>query len=240
MALTFIQIGFALLGFISVGLLYLEIRKAVNTSQYLITSRFLPIASIGIIGWILFVSSWSLSGVMGDFSMFPFNVILVLIIPFLSILYFTLSRIGKEILLRIPVEKIIQLNAFRIVVELLLWALYLENLAPIQMTFEGRNLDVLIGLSAPVIAFLYSKGKITKTGLMGWNLLCLGLLINIVVTAILSMPTPMRVFMNEPSNTIVTQFPISWLPGLLVPLAYALHFFSIRQLSIKGDKKLMT
>ncbi len=238
MALTFIQIGFALLGLVSVGLLYREIRKAVYLSEDLIKSRFLPIASMGIMGWITFVSIWSMSGVMGDFSMFPFNVIPVLMIPFLSILYFTFSRIGKEILLRIPVEKIIQLNAFRIVVELLLWVLYLENLAPIQMTFEGGNLDVLSGLSAPFVAFLYSKGKISKTGLMVWNLLCLGLLINIVVTAILSMPTTMRVFMNEPSNTIVTQFPISWLPGLLVPLAYALHFFSIRQLSLKGDKSL--
>lgn len=238
MALTFIQIGFALLGLVSVGLLYREIRKAVYLSEDLIKSRFLPIASMGIMGWITFVSIWSMSGVMGDFSMFPFNVIPVLMIPFLSILYFTFSSIGKEILLRIPVEKIIQLNAFRIVVELLLWVLYLENLAPIQMTFEGGNLDVLSGLSAPFVAFLYSKGKISKTGLMVWNLLCLGLLINIVVTAILSMPTTMRVFMNEPSNTIVTQFPISWLPGLLVPLAYALHFFSIRQLSLKGDKSL--
>ena len=238
MALTFIKIGFALLGLVSIGLLYNEIRKAVYSSQDLIKSRFLPIASMGIMGWITFVSIWSMSGVMGDFSMFPFNVIPVLMIPLLSILYFTFSRIGKEILLRIPVEKIIQLNAFRIVVELLLWALYLENLAPIQMTFEGRNLDVLSGLSALVVAFLYSKGKISKTGLMVWNLFCLRLLINIVVTAILSMPTPMRVFMNEPSNTFVTQFPISWLPGLLVPLAYALHFFSIRQLSLKGDKSL--
>ncbi len=236
MAHTFIQIGFALLGLVSIGLLYNEIRKAVNSSQDLINSRFLPIASFGIIGWVLFVSIWSISGVMADFSLFPFNVVLVLIIPFLSILYFTLSKIVKEILSRIPIEKIIQLNAFRLFVELLLWALYLENQVPIQMTFEGRNLDVLSGLSAPVIAFLYTKGKISKTGLMVWNLLCLGLLLNIVLTAILSMPTPIRIFMNEPSNTIVTQFPISWLPGLLVPVAYALHFFSIRQLSIKGNK----
>jgi hypothetical protein len=43
------------------------------------------------------------------------------------------------------------------------------------------------------------------------------------------MPTPFRVFMNEPSNTIVAKFPIVWLPALLVPLAYGLHFLSLRQ-----------
>ena len=39
-----------------------------------------------------------------------------------------------------------------------------------------------------------------------------------------------RYFINEPANTIVTEFPIIWLPGFLVPLAYGLHFLSLRQL----------
>lgn len=31
-------------------------------------------------------------------------------------------------------------------------------------------------------------------------------------------------------NYIVTYFPVSWLPGFLVPLAYYLHFLSLKQL----------
>lgn len=184
----------------------------------------------GLIVWTIFVSIQSTSGRMGNFAIFPLNMLPVLAIPMLAILAFTFSSVGKEILLHIPKENIIRLQAFRFFVELLLWALYLENQAPIQMTFEGRNLDVLSGISAPIIAFLVTRGKISKTGLVIWNLVCLVLLINIVTIAILSMPTPLRIFMNEPSNTIVTQFPVSWLPGLLVPLAYGLHFLSLRQL----------
>jgi hypothetical protein len=112
----------------------------------------------------------------------------------------------------------------------MLWALFAENLLPVQMTFEGRNFDVLSGLSGIVVAFFAARGNLSRGFLIGWNILCLGLLINIVATAILSMPGPLQVFHNEPSNTIVTHFPVSWLPGLLVPLAYMLHFFSLRQL----------
>jgi hypothetical protein len=36
--------------------------------------------------------------------------------------------------------------------------------------------------------------------------------------------------MNEPANTLVAQFPFILLPGVLVPLAYTLHIFSLRQL----------
>jgi hypothetical protein len=229
----FIQIGFAVLTIAYFGLLFNEMRKATHSSPYLKNSKFLSIVPIGVITWALLVSVWSISGKMGDFSIFPFNFLPIPLIPLVAITLFTFSSSGKGILSQIPIEKIIQLNAFRIFVELLLWALYLENQAPIQMTFEGRNLDVLSGLSAPIVAYLYTKGKISEVGLKIWNFICLGLLINIVTVAILSTPTPLRVFMNEPANTIVTQFPISWLPGLLVPLAYGLHLFSLRQLSLK-------
>ena len=53
---------------------------------------------------------------------------------------------------------------------------------------------------------------------------------NIVVIAVLSMPTPIRYFMNEPANVIVGQFPFILLPGVLVPIAYAMNIFSLRQL----------
>jgi len=157
----------------------------------------------------------------------------VLAIPMIAILGFTFSKAGKEILLQIPAENIIRLQSFRFFVELLLWALFIENVAPVQMTFEGRNFDVLSGITAPIVALLLAKGKISKSVLVAWNIACLALLVNIVSVAILSMPTPLRVFMNEPSNTNVTQFPVSWLPGLLVPLAYGLHFLSLRKLFLK-------
>ncbi len=230
-----IQAGFIILTIVSFVFLFLEIKRAINTTQWPSSrkTRFTSIILLVWLVWILFVGVWSLTGRMGNFQIFPLNMMPILVIPFIVILVFTFSKSGKEILLLIPPENIIRLQAFRFFVELLLWALYLENQAPLQMTFEGRNFDVLSGISAPIIAYLITKGKIPKAGLMIWNIACLALLVNIVAIAILSMPTPVRSFMNEPANTIVAQFPVSWLPGLLVPLAYGLHFLSLRQLYLK-------
>ena len=172
---------------------------------------------------------------MADFSLFPFNFMPILAIPLVTILIITYSKIFKEIIIHIPQQNLIRLQSFRIFVEILLWALYVINLAPVQMTFEGRNFDILAGLSAIIVAYLISKGSISKSGIAIWNIVCLGLLINIVVIAILSLPTPFRIFMNEPTNTVVTEFPVSFLPGLLVPLAYGLHFFSLRKLALKNN-----
>ena len=233
---TLIQAGFILLTFGSFTLLFTKIKRAVNATEWSSSKkkRFTSFFLGGLVTWTLFISVWSFIGRMSDFSIFPFNMAPVLAVPFIAILAFTFSKAGKEILVHIPSENIILLQSFRFFVELLLWALYLENQAPIQMTFEGRNWDVLTGISAPVIAFLIARRKISKTGLIIWNIACLALLINIVTIAILSMPTPLRTFLNEPSNTIVTQFGVSLLPGLLVPLAYGLHFLSLRQLYYKS------
>ncbi|MGC4020816.1 MAG: hypothetical protein QM734_02165 [Cyclobacteriaceae bacterium] len=228
--------GFAALTIGSYFFLFNEFKKAAALTNWVESKRkkFLSILALSLIGWIVFVSIWSLSGRIGNFSIFPLNLIPILAIPLITIIAFTFSKTAKEILVRIPTQNILRLQSFRFFVELLLFALFVENVAPIQMTFDGRNFDVISGITAPIIAFLYTKGKISKFILVVWNLTCLALLINIVAIAILSMPTPLRVFMNEPSNTIVTVFPVSWLPGLLVPLAYGLHFLSLRQLSLKN------
>jgi hypothetical protein len=234
---TITQAGFVVLTIAFFGLLLREFKIALNKSAFdhqqkkKIFSRLL----LGLVLWAALVSVWSMSGRMADFSMFPFNVLPVLIIPLITVLIITFSKTFREILIHVPAQNLVRLQSFRFFVEILLWALFLQNQLPVQMTFEGRNFDVLSGLSAPIVAYLISRQKLSRSAFIIWNILCLGLLLNILVTAILSMPGPMRVFMNEPANTIVTAFPVSWLPGLLVPLAYGLHFLSLRQLAIKKD-----
>ncbi|HYC85790.1 MAG TPA: hypothetical protein VEB86_11230 [Chryseosolibacter sp.] len=185
---------------------------------------------LGLVAWAIFVSVWSGTGIMGNFDNFPFNFLPVIAVPLVVAIVLTRSRSFGEILYHVRQEQIIQLQSFRFFVEILLWLLFIGNIVPEQMTFEGRNLDILSGITGPVVAWLLVRGKMSRTALIIWNVLCLLLLINIVAVAILSTPSPIRVFMNEPSNTVVTTFPASWLPGFLVPLAYLMHFFSLKQL----------
>jgi hypothetical protein len=230
-----VQAGFVLLTLLFISLLVFEFRKAIRLTGWdqKQTSSFLNRIIGALLIWGAFVSAWSLSGKMADFSMFPLNFLPVIAIPIIVALVFIPSKKLGEVLRHIPPANLIRLQSFRLFVEVLLWMLFIDSVLPVQMTFEGRNFDILSGLSAPVIAILVSKGKISRTGVVIWNIICLGLLLNIVITAILSTPSPWRVFMNEPANYIVTYFPISWLPGFLVPLAYYLHFMSLRQMGQK-------
>jgi hypothetical protein len=227
----FVQGGFVILTIVFFALLLRELREGIRSgSDPRTEKKFLTRFIIALIAWCAFVSAWSLSGIMGDFGRFPFNFMPVLFLPLIGAIFLMFSKTMGDILKHIPYAHIIRLQGFRFFVEILLWLLYMDDLLPVQMSFEGRNFDVLVGITAPAIAWLASHQKISRIGLIFWNLAGLVLLINIVAIAILSTPSPVRVFMNEPANTIVTVFPISWLPAFLVPLAYTLHLLSLKQL----------
>jgi hypothetical protein len=235
MYLTAAQIGFFLLTVIFYFMLYREFRLALPKTSLSAEQqkKFIRNFLIAFFGWFVLIYIWSRLGIFRYFELFPVNAAPVIVLPLITILFFTFSKSVKEILPHIPQENIIKLQVFRFYVEVLLWALFASALLPVQMTFEGRNFDVITGVTAMGVAWLITKNKFPKIAVILWNIMGLGLLVNIVAIALLSMPTPFRYFMNEPANTIVTEFPISFLPAFLVPLAYMLHILSLRKALIK-------
>lgn len=186
---------------------------------------------IGFFGWSILIAVVSLTGFTTNFEMFPFNITPFVILPLVLTLALLFTKGLRELLEHLPLKVLTQLQVFRVFVELILWLLFIQNLIPVQMTFEGYNWDVLTGITS-LLATRYLLNS--NGGLIAWNLFGLILLVNIVTIAILSMPTPLRVFDNEPANRIVTVFPFIYLPTLLVPLAYILHFLSLRKLLMKS------
>ena len=142
-----------------------------------------------------------------------------------------LGPVGRR-LAALPIALLVGAQAFRIVVELLLHRAYAEGLMPVQMSWSGRNFDVVTGITAALLApILARQGAAWSRALVfAWNTLGLGLLLNVVTIAILSAPTPMRRFMNEPANTWITQFPFVWLPTVMVFAALAGHLVIYRRL----------
>lgn len=228
-------IGFPLITAVFYRLGLAELKKALQRSSFDESrrTRIFNRVLLTLIAWAVFTSAWSLSGMMQDFSKFPLNLVPVMVVPLIGMIIVTFSSTAKKILMHVEPQAIVRLQSFRFFVELVIWLLFIEKMLPVQMTFEGRNLDIISGITAPVIAWLVATQKVNKTVLVIWNIVCLGFLINIVTVAILSMPTPIQQFFNEPANVAVAKFPYVFLPVFLVPLAYMLHFFSLRQVVIK-------
>lgn len=197
------------------------------SKHHLPVRKFLVVVS----SWILVLLILGVSGFLSDFSNLPPRVMLVLVVPVVVLIWFILSVRSNETVNKIPASWIVRMQGFRVIVELFIWWAYQDQDLPVQMTFEGRNMDILVGLSAPLVALWWLKPGKERPGLvLGWNIIGLLILLNIVVIALLSAPTPLQRFFNEPANTIVATFPWVLLPGILVALALGLHLISIKQM----------
>lgn len=160
----------------------------------------------------------------------PPRLITFAVIPSLTgiVCLFIFSRYFIE---RLPLKSLTYIHTVRIPVELVLLWLFYNGQIPQLMTFEGRNFDILIGITAPLISWLAFRNKtINRSLLIGWNILGVLFLLNIVVNAALSTPSPIQQFGFEQPNMAVLYFPFVWLPAIIVPIILLSHLASLWQL----------
>ncbi|MDZ7935088.1 MAG: hypothetical protein U5M51_09030 [Emticicia sp.] len=191
-------------------------------------SKLTPII---LILWVLIQSYAALSGLYLDTSAIPPRILLSIIPVFVFIGILFNTKKGQAFIDSLSLEKLTLLHIVRIPVEIVLYWLFLNKAIPELMTFEGRNFDILAGITAPIVYyFAFVKKYMNHKMLLGWNIICLLLLINIVVNAILASPVPFQQFAFEQPNIAILYFPYNLLPSVVVPLVLFSHLVAIRRL----------
>jgi hypothetical protein len=153
------------------------------------------------------------------------------VLPTIVAIAFVTSRAGAPVLARTSPATLVGLQSFRIVVELVLWALAVQGRLSPLLTFEGRNYDVLVGLTALPMAWLcFARRAWPPAAAAVWNVAGIVILVSTVLHFVLSAPAPFQRIHTAPPTTIVATLPYIWLPGFLVPLAWTLHVASLRTL----------
>jgi hypothetical protein len=158
----------------------------------------------------------------------PFAV-LVLAIVALSIAI-AFSSLGKRLAHVVPLWALVGIQAFRLPLELAMHEMYERGIMPEQMSYSGRNFDILTGMTAIVVAVALRTGRGGRGLATAWNVLGLALVLNVVIVAVVSTPA-FRYFGDERLNVWVTYPPYVWLPAVMVPAAVAGHLVVFRALS---------
>lgn len=115
----------------------------------------------------------------------PALLLLLCLLALTALLVF--SQFGTRLAAAVTVGSVVALQTFRIPVEWWLHRLYGEGIVPVQMTYAGRNYDVITGVTGLLLGgWLLSGRPVPRSVVLAWNLLGLGLLVNIVSIAILS------------------------------------------------------
>lgn len=184
-----------------------------------------------IFAWMAFQSLLALSGFYTHTQTMPPRFLLMVLPPLVTIVLLLLTPAGKRWLGKLDIPTLTFLHTIRIPVEIVLWLLFIHKKIPQLMTFEGRNFDILAGISAPLICYLLFIKKIKHTRILfWWNTACLLLLLNIVINAALSAPSPVQQFAFDQPNTAILYFPFNWLPSVVVPLVLLSHLSVLQRI----------
>ena len=226
---TYISLTF---GLTTVTTLLLFIWTIKNSNSELTRNKATPIF-IGLAIWLTIQTVLTFKNIYNsDTNSFPPKIMLIGILPtiFTIISLFATSK-GRKFIDSLPLKHLTYLNTVRIPVEIVLFWLFLNKAIPELMTFDGRNFDILAGITAPFVAYYgLTKQKLSRQIILIWNFACLGLLINIVVNALFSAPSPIQKFAFDQPNIAILNFPFSLLPTFIVPIVLFGHLISIRQL----------
>jgi hypothetical protein len=187
--------------------------------------------------WMATVAMLAEHGTFARFELRPPPFLLLIVACVGAGLLLGLTGVGRRLSQGLPLAVLVGVQSFRLLVELLMHEAAREGVMPAQMSFAGRNFDILTGLSALAVASLVHRGLAGQRVVLVWNVAGAGLLVNAVTTALLSSPM-VHWFGTAPEqvNTFVAYFPFVWLPSVLVVSAIVWHIVVFRALYGEGGE----
>ncbi len=187
-----------------------------------------------LLSWILLQSALAISGFYNNPQTMSARFPLLFLPALLFIIYRFSTKKGRVFIDSFDLPILTLISTIRMLVEAVLFWLFVHQTIPAAMTFHGRNFDVLSGVTAPIIYYFgFVKKVLSNKVILIWNFICLALLINVVANALMSLPHLYQQFGFERPNTALGFFPFVLLPSFLVPIVLFSMLASIRQLTRK-------
>lgn len=214
---------------LAMGMLALVMASGLVWATARHSKRLALAVGAGLGGWLAFTAGLAVSGLLSAWDSLPPRLPLLPLTAFVTGVLLNRTEALAGLRAATPRAWLVGVQTFRVAVELALYAYFLEGRAPVQMTFEGRNLDIVVGLAAPLVAFAIARKRAAPAVVLAFNVLGLLVLANTIATAATSVPGPL--FRGWAGGTFpaLATWPLVWLPSFLAPLAIFLHVASIRQ-----------
>ncbi len=173
-----------------------------------------------------------------DTTSLPPRPMFVLGPPLLAIAVMVFTGRGRAWAGGLDLLALTALQTMRLPVEIVLQRAGMEGQVPTMVTWAGTNFDVITGITAPVMAaYLWRSANPDRRLLIAWNIICLGLALNVVGTAVLSIPGALQQLNFDHPNLLVLTVPYVLLPAVIVPVAFWAHAASLVKLLRSGARR---
>jgi hypothetical protein len=181
------------------------------------------------VAWMGITWAAARSGVLREWERTPPPIALLVLAILVLSAAIAYSPVGRRLALGLPLWLLVLVQGFRLPLELAMHEMYERAIMPPEMSYSGRNFDIVTGATAIVVAILVARGYAGRGLVAAWNVLGLALLVNVVVVAILGTPR-FRYFGDDHLNVWITYPPYVWLPAVMVLAALAGHLVIFRAL----------
>ena len=183
--LAFIVIPIVLVALLAWGVAHAWLRAGRPVAA---ARRAAGVTVVGAASWMGITAAAAQSGILRDWTANPppFGLLVVGVLMVAGTIAF--SRAGQRLATYVPLWVLVAVQAFRLPLELAMHAMYERGIMPEQMSYSGRNFDIVTGIAALPVAALLASGRGGRGLAAAWNVLGLALLLNVVVVAILSTP----------------------------------------------------
>ena len=135
------------------------------------------------------------------------------------------SPLGRRLALGVPLWALVGFQGMRLPLEIVLHEWSAGPLVPVQMTWDGQNLDVIAGITCLALAPVAGRSR-----LAAWvsQVVGVGLLMNVLRVVVLSIPTPLMRF--EEPLLLPFSLPHLWIAPVCVGGALVVHGLTVRRL----------
>jgi len=142
-----------------------------------------------------------------------------------------LSRAFGRVLAAVPQHWLVGVQVYRMLGVIFLVS-HANGLLPGVFAIPAGYGDILVGLTAAVVAYLYAKkGLQTRRAVVGWNVLGIVDLLVAVTLGFLSSPGRFQILSLGAPNEMIGAYPLVMIPVFAVPLSILLHVCSLTKLS---------
>lgn len=138
------------------------------------------------------------------------------------------SLFFQKIFEAIPLPWVLGVQIFRVMGYGFL-VFYALGLIPGEFAIPTGVGDMIVGLTAPFVAYLYAKKHARRLAIW-WNYLGIGDLALALTLGMSTYPRPFQVLTTSVSNEQIALFPLVMVPLFAVPLSILLHLFTLRSL----------
>ena len=107
---------------------------------------------------------------------------------------------------------------------------YMQGQLPLHFVTFGSVPDFLFAASAVVVTILQATTPLGQDFLIVWNIVGFFVFFGAGISMFFSVPSPFRIYHDEPDSSLAFQFPMLLAPNFTVPLFALAHVFALVKL----------